>query len=53
MGAAAPEKGRFQLEADQEQHHHDAKLGETHDILSLLPDQPQAERADGPPPASR
>jgi hypothetical protein len=38
--------GRFQLKADQEEHHDDPEFSEVHDAFSLLPDKAEAEGAD-------
>jgi len=38
--------GRFQLQADQEEHHDDAEFSKVHDAFSLLPDKTETERAD-------
>ena len=44
--AHAPQHRGPQLEADEEQHHHDAELGEVQDVLAALGDEAQAERPD-------
>jgi hypothetical protein len=46
----APELRGLELEADQEQHHHDAELGEVQHVLALLAaDEREAERSDRDP----
>jgi len=37
--AQSPEQRRSQLQADQEQHHHHAELGEVHHIVRFIPEQ--------------
>ena len=41
--------GRFQLQANQKEHHHDAELGEVHDVFSLAADEAEKEGADQDP----
>ncbi len=41
-----PQEGRLELEADDEQHHDDAELGEVHDVLPVSAEQPEAEGSD-------
>ncbi len=42
----APEDGRLELKADEEQHHHHAEFREVHDILALAADEFQTPGAD-------
>ena len=44
--AQPPEQRRLQLEPDHEEHHHDAELGEVHDVLPVAAEQAEAERPD-------
>jgi hypothetical protein len=44
--AQPPQERRLQLEADHEQHHHDAELGEVHDVLALAADRAEHVGAD-------
>ena len=45
--AHAPQHRRAEFESDQEQHHHDAELGDMQDVLAAIGHELQSERPDG------